>query len=390
MPPTRQCGRRWAGWNRTACSIAPRARSDRARSPDRLAAGAVPSDKINVDLIGVRRPGDTTVNSLDLIDGRWFDTSNAKVAVLDEVAADKLGLGIGDNAELPGIHPITLKIIGIVKKPKFFAERWASVYIPMETFQHFAGDDNPPEVSRISIYLRDKSDFAAFKQRWTARLAQSEPGLQLHMRRENAGELERNLRAVQILSYFGGAVSMLTAMFIIFSALSMGVTERQRVLAMLRAVGAVKSQVFQLVLLEGLILAIIGVALGVPLGMLWVVAAPSPFSRTLLRRSRVQRRRHGLRQRRVGSDGAGRRHVARLVGVAHQPTRGHERPSCSHRGTRRRCAGPPWASFSSRSIRWRFSARSKVSSGAWDSRTRPPPSRHSDSPGIYPWGCRES
>ncbi|HEX4056611.1 MAG TPA: FtsX-like permease family protein [Tepidisphaeraceae bacterium] len=240
------------------------------KSSDRLAAGAVPPDKINVDLIGVRRPADTTVNSLDLTDGQWFNTSSAKVAVIDEVAADKLGLNIGDSVELPGIHPMTLKVIGIVQKPKFFAERWASVYIPMETFQHFAGDDNPPQVSRISIYLREKTDFDAFKQRWTARLARTNPNLQLRMRRENAGQLERNLRGVQILSYFGGAISMLTAMFIIFSALSMGVTERQRTLAMLRAVGAVKSQVFRLVILEALVLAILGVILGIPMGMLWI------------------------------------------------------------------------------------------------------------------------
>jgi putative ABC transport system permease protein len=68
----------------------------------------------------------------------------------------------------------------------------------------------------------------------------------------------------------GGAVSMLTAMFIIFSALSMGVTERQRVLAMLRAVGAERGQVFRLILLEGVALSIAGIGVGIPLGMAWM------------------------------------------------------------------------------------------------------------------------
>ena len=41
-----------------------------------------------------------------------------------------------------------------------------------------------------------------------------------------------------MLSYLGGTVSMLAATFIVFSALAMGVSERQRTLAMMRAVGA--------------------------------------------------------------------------------------------------------------------------------------------------------
>src|SRR3712207_9344065 len=79
-------------------------------------------------------------------------------------------------------------------------------------------------------------------------------------------EVDQNLQGVQALSYLGGAVSMLAATFIVFSTLSMGVTERQRTLAMLRAVGALRGQVAALVVGEGLLLALAGGAVGVPLG----------------------------------------------------------------------------------------------------------------------------
>ncbi len=241
-----------------------------AKSPDRVASGTVPPEKIGVNLIGVRRPGDTGVNSLDLTDGHWFDTPDGNVAVADQVAAERLGLGIGDSVKLPGLHPISVKIVAIVHKPEFFADRWATIYLPIETLQRLAGEDHPPLISRIGIYLRDGANFDAFKRRWTDRLAQIDPNLHVRMRRENTGELEKNLRGVQILSYVAGSIAMLTAMFIIFSALSMGVTERQRTLGMLRAVGAVKSQVFQLVLLEGLFLAAMGIVIGIPMGMAWI------------------------------------------------------------------------------------------------------------------------
>lgn len=241
-----------------------------SRSPERLAAGAMPSDKINADLIGVRRPDDTSIQSLDLWSGSWFNTSTGDVAVIDQVASDRMGAGIGDQIIVPGMHKLTLKIIGIVHKPVFFAERGATIYLPMETLQHFTGQDNPPMVSTISINLRQKTDFDAFQKRWTARLAAMDPNLRLRARRQSSGELEKNLRGVQIASYLGGTVSMLTATFIIFSALSMGVSERQRALAMLRAIGAVRAQVFELVILEAGVLAAVGIAIGIPLGMLWM------------------------------------------------------------------------------------------------------------------------
>src|SRR3954453_2864045 len=90
------------------------------------------------------------------------------------------------------------------------------------------------------------------------------------MTRDTRKEMDRQLEGVHILSYMGGTVSMLAATFIVLSALSMGVTERQRTLAMLGAVGAFRSQVGWLVVGEGLALAAVGAVLGVPLGILWV------------------------------------------------------------------------------------------------------------------------
>ena len=203
------------------------------------------------ELIGVRRPDDATILSLDLTDGHWFKTSGGNEAVIDQVASATLGPGIGDEISVPGIkNKLTLKIVGIVHKPVFFAQHAATIYLPIETLQHFTGEDNPPLVSTISVNLRDKTDFDAFQKRWTARLGQIDPSLRFRARRQSSGELEKNLRGVQIASYLGGTISMLTATFIVFSALSMGVSERQRTLAMLRAIGAVRSQVFQLVILE--------------------------------------------------------------------------------------------------------------------------------------------
>jgi putative ABC transport system permease protein len=238
------------------------------RSAQRVQAGALPADEINVQLVGVRRPEDSKIESIDLSSGQWFDGGTGKFAVIDQVAADKLGLEVGDEVLLPGFAKLSLEVVGIVHKPTFFAERLPTMYVPLSTLQEFTRQDNPPLVSRIIVNLNAGANYDAFQKRWTAKLAALDTNYRLLMRRDTAGELSKNLVGVHIVSYLGGCASMVTAMFIIFSALSMGVTERQRTLAMLRAIGAVRGQVFRLVLLEGLIIAIVGVIVGIAVGIL--------------------------------------------------------------------------------------------------------------------------
>ena len=80
---------------------------------------------------------------------------------------------------MPGIHKLTLKIVGIVHKPVFFSQHTATIYLPIETLQHFAGEDNPPMVSSININLKEKANFEAFQQKWNARILQVDPNLRL-------------------------------------------------------------------------------------------------------------------------------------------------------------------------------------------------------------------
>ena len=69
-----------------------------SRTAEHLAAGALPPDKLAVELIGVRRPDDATILSLDLPDGRWFNISTGNEAVIDQVAAEKIGAGISGDS----------------------------------------------------------------------------------------------------------------------------------------------------------------------------------------------------------------------------------------------------------------------------------------------------
>ncbi|HLL90451.1 MAG TPA: FtsX-like permease family protein, partial [Tepidisphaeraceae bacterium] len=224
-----------------------------------------------VQLIGIRRPDDREVESLRVHDGRWFDAATGDVAVVDQVVAEALKLKVGDAMRLPGLRgPLDVKVVAVVQKPGILASAVQTVYVPLGTLQQFAAPDAPRRVSRVLVNLRPGTDAQAFGTAWRETLAETDPALKLRMTAEGRRDLDKNMQGLHVLSYLGGMVSMLAATFIVFSALSMGVTERQRTLAMLRAIGARRAQVARLVVIEGVLLAAAGVAVGVPLGILWI------------------------------------------------------------------------------------------------------------------------
>ncbi len=221
--------------------------------------------------VGVRRPDDREVDRLQVNAGQWFEGSEGNVVVIDQVIAENLKLQIGDTLTLGGVREkLTLKVSAIVQKPGILAAQIQTIYLPLDTLQRYAMPDTPGRVGKILLDLKTGVDAKKFQARWKPRVAAVDPSLKIKLTSSYREEIDRNLQSLEVMSYLGGMVSMLSAAFIVFSALSMGVTERQRTLAMLRAVGAFKLQIAQLVVIEGLLIALAGVAIGVPLGWLWL------------------------------------------------------------------------------------------------------------------------
>lgn len=218
---------------------------------------------------GIKRPEDQNVDNLEIEKGAWFETDDGNLAVVDQVLAQKLKLEVGGTITLAGTdHSLPLKVTGIVHKPAILAAEQQEIYVPLKTLQRFFG--RPGRINRVLVTLKPGSDADAFKARWEPQIQKTDPLVAMKSAGDLHKQLEHNMSGLRFLSYLGGAVSMLAATFIVFSALSMGVGERQRTLAMLRAIGAFKSQLAKMVIVEGLLLSIVGVMIGVPLGILWV------------------------------------------------------------------------------------------------------------------------
>ena len=222
------------------------------------------------ELIGLRMPEDTQVDRMWFESGGWFSSSDGRFIVIDQGAAKALNAAVGSEVTLPDFndHDFKVKVVGIVHKPDVMSNFRPTIYMPLHTLEAFKG--TPGQVSKINLELKNHSMAEQFVADWRPKLQAIDPNLTLRSAGESRQMLEQNLRVVSLLSYMGGLISMITATFIVFSTLSMGVSERQRTLAMLRAVGALRGQIAWLVIFEGLTLAFVGAAVGVGLGTLWV------------------------------------------------------------------------------------------------------------------------
>lgn len=218
--------------------------------------------------VGLDPEIDDAVRNLPLVRGRWFRSRSDREIVIDQGVADRYELHIGDRVQLPtSSRTLELEVVGVIHKPGIASLFVQTAYVPIETVKPLVFAGRTDRLGQIEIQFQVQVDPAAFLARWREATRAVSPHARVELTRENREKLDRQLMGVDIMSYMGGAASMLAATFIVFSTLSMGVTERQRSLAMLRAIGATRGQVARLVIVEGMVTALAGVIVGAPLGI---------------------------------------------------------------------------------------------------------------------------
>lgn len=221
-----------------------------------------------VKMIGMIRDDADPVLS-QLTEGKWFESKADSVAVLESGLAQRLKLSVGGKLTVPTpTADLVLTIVGIVEKPDVLRIDLPEVYLPLPTLQQWAKMEG--QVNSIDVDLVNAADAEDFIAAWKSHQGESGVKLRLESVATQTRMLENNLKGLELLSYFGGSLSMVAASFIIFSTLAMGVTERSRILAMLRAIGARKGLIVRLVMAEGLMLGLIAAPAGLLLGWLWI------------------------------------------------------------------------------------------------------------------------
>lgn len=229
-------------------------------------------------------------------EGKWIAPGAGHgETVLGRGLATRLQAGVGDTVTVRmRAGEFRLKVAGIVEQASVQAELGpqrlgappaaprgpaaSALYVPLALAEEITG--RPALISLANIRLKKGTDPAAFMAAWSRRLAAAAPAAELVSLTdlETAMEQGRAATSAKAQAYSATGMSLLAALFIIFTTLSMGVNERIRQLAILRAVALTRRQVAAMIAVESMILAFIGWGGGLTAGwaLLKLVAGAHP------------------------------------------------------------------------------------------------------------------
>lgn len=266
----------------------PMGRGGRGRSPFFMAP----------KLVGI----DADTPPYKLLQGRWIDHRDPKLreAVISDQAAERLDIALGDEIlVIFGTKEYRLKIVGITAQlssaPTISRQSptgrpvmsgpgatlgpaASAIYVPLALAQRITRQTD--KVNLLNIKLREGARPAEFHSRWLPRVAEIRPAVLLVAVQDIKGAMESNMIAANARrqAWAASGMSLLSALFIIFTTLSMGVNERIRQFAVMRAVGLTRIQVGCVIAAESLVLGLIGWGGGLAAGwgLLTVIANKQP------------------------------------------------------------------------------------------------------------------
>ena len=203
-----------------------------------------------------------------VVDGRWYSAADveqaARVAVLGRTIAKTTGTAVGDRTRLFTANgPADFEVIGISANQ---AANGGVVFVPVSALQSVlglegafnnyfvttAGDDHAVidrATTRLEDVLAARGDQVATFVNYDAREMQVEANASITM-------------SITVLGLLIVAISMVA----LINAITMGILERTREIGVLRTIGARGRDVRRIFATEGLVVAALGWAIGVPLG----------------------------------------------------------------------------------------------------------------------------
>ena len=225
-----------------------------------------------------------------LVEGRWINRSarDPVEGVMTSGSAEMLGVKLGSEVTVSGgrdRQEMRVKIVGLAAQPKTLpppkfmiglppsrdaalrgGPAGSALYVARDLAAGFAVGQPTP--SYAGIHLKPGVDPAALQQRWAERLSNLQPPVELQSLANVEAEIDNSTTAevvrAQALSATG--IALLAALFIIYTTISMGVSERIRQFAVLRAVALARWHITAMIAIESLFLGLIGWAGGLAAG----------------------------------------------------------------------------------------------------------------------------
>ncbi len=219
-------------------------------------------------LLGVDPESYAAIHEPELANGAFLDRPDTIVLPM-ELALES-GLNVGDKVAVAvDAQRLTLAVAGRlrIEWDRTVMTGEAAAYVPLEVVQTLAGGHW--QIDRVEVTLRPGVDAKEAK----TELSQTVGGDLTVVRSELGGGIVFNVVLVQGGLAMVGIIILFAAGFVILNAFTMSITGRTREIGALRSLGMTRRQIMRMVLAEAGLLALLGAALGllVGVGLAWGV-----------------------------------------------------------------------------------------------------------------------
>ncbi len=203
--------------------------------------------------------------NMKLASGRWVLPSegNQKVAVVGSQAAKTAKLGLGDELRLSRTD--RYKVVGLLEKGEGFTD--SAIFLPFQSLSNTLAVQG--KATGIALKLNDPGDARKVANELNKRFDGE-------LKAQTQGDVVQVLdRAIAIGDAFRFGISLISLIvggLAVANTVMMGVYERTKEFGVIRAIGAKPSFVFQLVVWESLLMALLGGVGGIFVGWLGTLA----------------------------------------------------------------------------------------------------------------------
>jgi len=199
-----------------------------------------------------------------VVEGRFLQPSDIRMAVVDKHYAAFFGLKPGDEVKIAG-EPFN--IVGIVEAQVGSQAAAANFYIPLADAQMLA-HLNPDVINQIYVRVAQATMVADVVQQSRAALGEVSATTEQSIVQVMGGIALVSQRFAGVASF----VTLLGGLVLTGLALSASVAERKREIGVMKAVGWTAAEVRRYFVIEGLTISMAGALVGVLMGWLSIMA----------------------------------------------------------------------------------------------------------------------
>jgi putative ABC transport system permease protein len=203
-----------------------------------------------------------------MIAGSFLNDSDADSVVVGEALAKSMKAGVGDTLTLMtttangSLNALDVRVAGVFSTGmKEYDER--AIKIPLSSAQRLLQTD---KIEKLLVVLRNTDDTEAVKRDLEARFARHGQRFEMRTWSELAGFYHQVVMLYNGIFGFLGAVIAVIVVLSVANTILMSAFERTREIGTLMAIGTERSRIWNIFLLEGLLLGVLGGLAGLALG----------------------------------------------------------------------------------------------------------------------------